>query len=121
MIVSTKLIAQAVAVSLTKCQTDKLDQIPSYRRGMFVEFEAHHIDQIWEHMCRYEPEFHEFALTLRHDDDPRIDRGVARLQNGSLHEYRYQQDEGVTFDTLMLPPEKSSDMSRQIHLQVAPS
>jgi hypothetical protein len=72
-------------------------------------------------MCRYEPEFHEFALTLRHDDDPRIDRGVARLQNGSLHEYRYQQDEGVTFDTLMLPPEKSSDMSRQIHLQVAPS
>jgi hypothetical protein len=49
--------------------------------GDGAEFRAHHIDQIWEHMRRYEPEFHEFALTLRHDDDPRIDRGIARLQN----------------------------------------
>ena len=53
--------------------------------GDGAEFEAHHIDQIWEHTRLYIPEFHEFALTLRHDDDLSIDCGVARLQNGSLH------------------------------------
>jgi hypothetical protein len=80
--------------------------------GDGAEFEAHHIDQIWEHMRLYIPEFHAFALSLRDDDDPRIDRGVARLQNGSLHEYMYQQDEGVTFDTLMATYESIVDPAR---------
>jgi hypothetical protein len=52
------------------------------------------------------------VLTLRHDDDPRIDRGVARLQNGSLYEYMYQQDEGVTFNILMATYESIVDPVR---------
>jgi hypothetical protein len=70
--------------------------------GDGAEFKSHHVDQIWDHMRHHQIEWHTFALTLKHNDDPRIDRGVENLRNGCLHEDLFQWYGGVTFHILMM-------------------
>ena len=54
--------------------------------GDAAEFKGHRLDQMWEHMRRHHNEWHTFALSLKHDDDPRIDREIERLRKGCLHD-----------------------------------
>jgi hypothetical protein len=107
-----------VAVSILSSRLKVGDVLQALNRnvpaigGDGAEFKRHHLDQIWEHMRRHHNEWHTFALSLKHDNDPRIDRAVQRLRNGCLHEYMFQQDGGITMDTLMMTYESVVDPVR---------
>jgi hypothetical protein len=74
--------------------------------GDVTEFHQYHVDEIWQYIRSYHPDWFSFAVALPANDDPRIDRGVERLRNGCLHGWRDLYDGDVYYDKLMMTYER---------------